>query len=215
MMKRFAMAASVLALSMTGASAATTTYVSQVEFLAAAPGVTLEDFNDFQQEVSFATADVVTSTGLTIRATGTPLATPGRNAVDVPPFGSSSFDVDGTALLNVVINSFDDTLTITLPAPVNAFGASFGAINDQFRRTNMEIGTTPVTMPFFQGTVLSFFGVGSDDAFDVVRLTYGGMTDGFSMDNVYFGAVDSQAVPLPAAGLVMVGGLAIFARRRR
>ncbi|MEO1659009.1 MAG: VPLPA-CTERM sorting domain-containing protein [Pseudomonadota bacterium] len=204
-------AAAAFGLVQGAASAATTTYTSEAAFLADTGALTLENFNSFTDEPIFANSSLATPSGVSLITAGTPLNNPLRNAINQP---ATSAGVDGTAHANVVLNSSDDVFTITLPTAVNAFGASFAALNDLERRTDLVVNGESIIMPVLSGgTSISFFGVTSDVAFTSVSFILVGRTDGFLVDNVYFGEVDP--VPVPAAGLLMAGAFAGLAGLRR
>ncbi|MEM6745822.1 MAG: VPLPA-CTERM sorting domain-containing protein [Pseudomonadota bacterium] len=212
MKKLLIAAAGAFGLAQGAASAAITTYTSEAAFLADTGALTPENFNSFTGEPSFANTSLATPSGVSLVTTGTLLNDPLRNAINQPLNASSA--VDGTAHANVVLNSSDDIFTITLPTAVNAFAASFRALNDLERRTDLVVNSESIIMPILaSGTSVSFFGVTSDVAFTSVSFVLVGKTDGFLVDNVYFG--DAEVVPIPAAGLLMAGAFAGLAGLRR
>lgn len=209
------------------ASAATfTTFTNRTVFDGAAGLLTIENFNSVVGEPSFAGV-ALTVGDLTLEATGpsTDLGLNQRNFIDQPTVDFSAFfDIDGTALANVLLFSDGDTLEIDFAAPVTAFGADFGDINfgaennDSLRTAILVLGqqiAMPIAMPI-NSVSLTFFGLISDTAFSSLSFIMVGENDGFSIDNVAFSAVPlPAALPLYGSGLAVMGFLAWRRKRKR
>ncbi len=102
--------------------------------------------------------------------------------------------------------------TITFDAPVRAFGASFGGMQNSALRTVIEVAGTTVTPPQQVGDTIQFFGLVSDTTFTTLRFV-GLANDGFGMDNVLFSA--AAPVPGPGGSALALGALAMLAAGAR
>ncbi len=204
------------------ASAATfTTFTNRTVFDGAAGLLTIENFNSVVGEPSFAgvaltVGDLTLEAGPSIDSVGNQ-----RNFIDQPTVDFSAFfDIDGTALANVLLFSDGDTLEIDFATPVTAFGADFGDINfgaannDSLRTAILVLGQQ-IAMPI-NSVSLTFFGLISDTAFSSLSFIMVGVNDGFSIDNVAFSAVPlPAALPLYGSGLAVMGFLAWRRKRKR
>lgn len=199
--------------------AAVTTYTTQASFALAAGSTTLVTFNDFATEVSFRTSALDVGP-FSLLGFGSDQG--GRNFIDRPPLGFSEFDVDGTTVVSAIVRTTDGGVgfTITFHAPILAFGASFGGLQNSMIRTLIELAGTTVTPPEQPVDMVQFFGVVSDTPFTTLRfIAAPERNDGFGMDNVLFAAAPTVETPVPAPGasalaLGALGMLAAVARRR-
>ena len=220
-MRAFALGIALALANGSNVSAATfTTFTDRIGFDAAAGLLTIEDFNSVAGQLSFAGV-TLTVGDLTLETTGTP-QTVLRNFIDQPPLEfSSEFNIDDTALANVLlrfddVNDDDDIFTINFATPVTAFGADFGGINNVILRTAITILGEQIAMPINPLSSPTFFGLLSDTAFSSLSfIQVGSDPDGFSIDNVTFSAVPlPAALPLFGSGLAVMGFLGWRSKRK-
>ncbi|MEM8754117.1 MAG: VPLPA-CTERM sorting domain-containing protein [Pseudomonadota bacterium] len=190
-------------------------FTDRTAFEAAATSLELETFNGVSGQPSFANTPLTVG-DLTLQSTGTLSSDIERNAIDQPPTQFGSFDIDGTAVANVLLTGGDDDFTITFADPITAFFADFGAFNDEIQRTQIVVNGEQILPPVSPDDAGSSFGFISDMAFTSILFTdFDGDNDGFSIDNIAYGDGDLTAVPVPATLPLLLGGLAIFGLMRR
>ena len=200
------------AVASSAAATSFTVFTDRASFDAAAGLTSFEDFNSVVGEPSFDGSDL-TIGDLTLRNDNT-LA---RGFIDQPPLQFSGFDVDGTAVANILVNS-SSSFTLGFSSAVTAFGADFGAFNDGIQRSLFNVLGEDILAPVQSGSTVQFFGFISDTAFDTFSiLSFEGAGDGFGLDNVSYG---TAAAPVPlAAGVVLLlsgmGGMAALRRKKK
>ena len=182
-------------------AAVITTFNDRMGFEAAAGTLATETFNSFTEQTPFHTTPLDVG-DFSLSLTGTP-QTGERNSIDLQPPQFSEFDVDGTTLANVLIQT-GTSFFITFDNPIFEFGADFGSIQDGQLRTNVYVGNDVLT-PLLN---TNFFGLISDTAFSVLEFRADfGVGDGFGLDNVSYGV---SPVPVPAAAWLFGSALLGF-----
>lgn len=195
-----------------GANAAVMSFDDRATFDGALTSQSTEDFNSFGSETSFASGSL-SAGDLTLSMSGT-LRSGQRNSIDMPTHQFSSFNIDGTTNANVLLDSADDVLTISFGSAVTAFGADFGSLNDNYRRTSILVNGERLTPGIVTGSNRTrFFGFTTDTAFSSVSFVFNRAADGFSIDNVSYG--DAAVVPLPATLPMLAFAMGAFALGRR
>ena len=200
-----------LVIQVSTANAGVITHTSRADFDAATGATIVEDFNSFTTEVDFRT-DPLDVGDFTISTTSPSLV---RNFIEIPPFQFTQLGVDGTNIINALVSS-GVSLSLTFDAPITAFGADFGQINDGFIRTEILAGGETFVPPVGGSNEARFFGFTSDTAFTTVEFV-GLENDGFGIDNVTFAPAVSGVVPEPTS-IAIFGALALVttsSRRRR
>lgn len=199
------------------AQAAIVAYDSKTAFESVFVQTGSEDFNGVAGQPSFSgTAFDLGS--FSLMTSGANLSTDeGRNAIDQPPPLFSSFNVDGTAFANILLNASDQTFTIVFSEAITAFGADFGGMNNSQARTSVTVAGETVVPSVTSGNQVRFFGVVSDVAFTTLVFAFNENNDGFSMDNVVFGtgAFAADPVPLPAAAVLFAPAIGALVGLRR
>jgi PEP-CTERM motif len=194
-----------------------TAYSDRSSFNMASGFVLTETFNGFTTEETFHTTPW--NAGLfTLSSAGT-LPTDGRrNRLNIAPVEFPEFTGDGTNVINVLLNSSDDSLIFSFASPVLSFGADFGGLNDIFPRTAVEIAGVNLIPAVTATAGYRFFGYVSDTSFDTVTFKYNSRTDGFSIDNVAFAPAPTTGqnpVPEPENIAMLLAGFGIMAIGRR
>ncbi|MEO1047742.1 MAG: PEP-CTERM sorting domain-containing protein [Pseudomonadota bacterium] len=199
-MKTLAAAATLAALLTAPVSAATTIYTDRASFDAAIVESDFVDFNDVPSQVNFRSSPFDAGP-FTLQGSGSGQGS--RNFIDIQPLQFSTFNIDGTTVANLLVNS-NSTVTFTFDNPITAFGADFGSINNVVLRTQANTGSDIVTPPVTPVSAAQFFGFTSDTPFtSLVFESAAPNGDGFGVDNVSVGA----AIPEPATWLMMLLGL--------
>jgi hypothetical protein len=238
-MKRIALGALTAALASAPALAAT--YNDPTLFFAD-PDTAGSVFEDFEGATFDGTT--ITFSGGTISCDGTTYCPPAPSA-GFTFFGLVAPD-DDSALsgVNAPYIASPDAILFSFTSPLTAFGIFIGGAGDLTSGTTTltaSLGNGEMfdivtdyampqddTFPTFTGNTL-FFGVTSETAFSTVSITGSLFGDGLSFDNLYFraaggpgngggGGEDPEVIPLPASGLLLLGGLAgiaVLRRRRR
>ena len=203
----FKFASAAILLVATPAFAQLTPYGSQADFLAATAATGLEDFND-ESLVPNMDGGTIATSSFTISSDASELAVLA---------GSSFGNLNGSQFFNGFVNTDpgEDTITVTFPSPVTAFGGTFGGPSSG-SGVALEVGGTRALSSFdyLTGGANGFLGFTSTTPFtsvDIVRsgdnTTFGEI---FGLDNVFF-----TAVPEPTSlALLGLGGLALLRRRR-
>lgn len=236
-----AVAVIAYALAAGSADAGVTLFSARTAFVAATgPAMTLETFNSFQAEASFATTSLVIGQ-LTFAGFGHQA---GGNIIDLAPHQFEAQNLDGTP--NASVTTFPDGgFDITFAHAVKAFGAGFGDLQDRGLRTRVRLlnGLGEIvdvaTPPVQQTDGASFFGFISDTAFTTLRFIGTDIDegDGFAVDDLLFGdpapvtgggggggeggggegGGPGAGVPEPSTWSLLIGGfgLAGVALRRR
>ncbi len=202
MMKKVLLASTAVAMAAAAvpASAATTVFTDRASFDLAAGATTLVDFNSFASEVDFRTTALDVGP-FSLAGSGTNQVD--RNFIDLQPPQFSVFDVDGTTFANLLTNN-NSTVTITFDSAIFAFGADFGALNDDIARTEIVAAGDTLAPSITAGNQVRFFGFTSDTAFTTVTFT-GGPGDGFGVDNVSFGGL-AGGIPEPTTWAMLIFG---------
>jgi MoxR-like ATPase len=125
-----------IALSVTAASAAPTTFTDRSAFQAELGSFTVETFNSFAVETPFHSSPLATPSGLTLSMSAGVSTAPIRNKIDLPPVAFGEFDVNGTALANVFTRA-GESLFLSFAAPMFGVGFDLGAFNDDDLRTQV------------------------------------------------------------------------------
>lgn len=195
------------------ASAATVVFENRDDFEAASGSLAVFDFNGFTADTSFRTAPLDVGP-FTLQTTGaiSPFLT-GRNLIDVPPLVFTTFNVDGTAILNgfVTRNLFSSSVfDIIFDTPIFSFGADFADLQTDTGTTRLIVNGEALAPSVAAPNAVRFFGFTSTEAFTTVRFdTVGFGSDGFGADNITFGgAAVVAAVPEPATWLTLILGFA-------
>lgn len=237
-MKRIALG--VLAASLVSAPALAATYNDPTLFFAD-PDTAGSVFEDFEG----ATLDgsTITFGGGTASCVGTAYCPPAPST-GFTFFGLAAPDDDAALSgLNAPYIASPDAILFSFTSPLTAFGIFIGGAGDLTSGTTTltaSLGNGEMfdivtdyarrqddTFPTFTGNTL-FFGVTSEAAFTTVSITGSLFGDGLSFDNLYFRAAggpgnggggggdpDPEVIPLPASGLLLLGGLAGVAALRR
>ena len=116
--------------------------------------------------------------------------------MDIPPYEFGSFNIDGTALLNILTTS-DSSFLISFNAPIQSFAIDLAEFQDEVIRTQLVIDGQ-VSTPSI-GT--NFIGFTSDTGVSVVEFR-GVANDGFSLDNLTYGLA-TTTVPEPMSVLLI------------
>lgn len=189
-------------------------FFDRTAFEAAAGSTFIQTFDSVSADASFKDQTVVVN-DLSLRADNVNDA-----RIDVSPFASGGYSVNGTPYLRVFLESSDDIFRISFANPVTAFAADFRSLNARggtMRDTVFTVlGQTPLLPTVVSAGDTSFFGIVSDTAFSEVAFTRGARDSRFGLDNVQTASV--APIPLPATGLLLLGaivGLGAVARRRR
>jgi hypothetical protein len=211
-MRRSFLGAALVACTAASAQAATTTSTGEAAFLAAAPGLDLDDFED-------ATFD-----GTSIGFDGGTITCSGGNLCNV--FFGLSFGFAGTSLSgdNAPFFATPDTITFSFGAAITAFGIFIGGAGDVGLQTLTATLSTGDMVTVLQddtaasGTFVgntNYVGVLSDTPFTSISFTGTDDNDGVFFDDARWGT--PAAIPVPAAGFLLAGALAglLLARRRR
>jgi hypothetical protein len=149
----------------------------------------------------------------TLTTSGQNLVAGERNAIDQPPTTIVAYDIDGTAVANILLSDPSHVFTLNFSSAITSFFADFARLNDDGLNTEILVNGTVVT-PSVDGGVRGF-GFISDTAFNLITVRYVA-NDGFAMDNVAYGGI--AAIPLPASLpllLAAVGAVGLVRRRRR
>jgi hypothetical protein len=157
------------------------TFTNRATFNGAVGPTTVEDFNSFGSEVPFHTTPLDVGP-FTFFMTGSPVTTPPRNSIELPPLVFPEFNVDGTTIANVRTIG-GDSLFLSFDKPTLAFGADFASFNDSSLRTQIVVDGELVTPPVTAGEQVRFFGFETDRFFSTVEFR-GISADGYAMDNV-------------------------------
>jgi hypothetical protein len=200
------------------ATAQVAAFTDRATFIGSAGSVLTEGFNGVVADTQF-TNNTLAFTGFRVRADDVSGFAPGLNFVDVPALAGgsitpASYDVDGTALLTLGINT-GISVTFTFNRPITAVGFDTRRMQNQSDLIQIEVGGTtqlPPVLPLFVGYV-------STTPFTTLtfnRQAIATSGDGFSVDNLTFSS--SAAVPEPANWAMLIAGFGLvgtMARRRR
>lgn len=204
-----------LTLGMISTTQAATVYTSRDAFITDTVNINTENFNSITDFTPYHSTPLDTG-AFTISMTGTVRTDSGRNVIDPAPPQFASFDVDGTQIANVLIDS-GSSLFLTFDQAIYSFGVDLASLNDNILRTEIIAANTTTTPQIEAETFVRFFGISSSTAFTTIEFR-GIANDGFGMDNVMYSTAPVSAVPVPAAvwlfgsGLI---GLAGIARRKK
>jgi hypothetical protein len=183
-------------------------YSDQSDFLSYTTSLALEDFNSQTNGATFHTTPLDVGS-FTLSMTGTPEMN--RNYIDFPPVEFSTFDIDGTTVVNAY-TSGDDSLFLTFDSAINAFGVDLAAFNDGVHRTSIFVNGTELIPSATSGDQVRFFGLISETIFTTIEFR-GLRNDGYALDNVLYGT--GIAVPVPAAAWLFGSALAGLGWLRR
>jgi hypothetical protein len=201
----------------TSQAAVITNYSDRVSFNTASGFVLTDTLNGFATEEAFHTTPW--NAGLfTLSMAGTPVTDGRRNRLNIPPVEFPEFTGDGSSVINVLLNSSDDSLIFTFASPVLSFGADFGGLNDIFPRTSVEIAGVTLIPDTTPTAGYRFFGYVSDTSFSTLTFKYNSRTDGFSIDNVAFAPAPTTGpnpVPEPENIVMLLAGFSFMAIGRR
>ena len=192
------------------AAASFTTYTDRVAFEAASGALSSQDFNAVVGQPSFNGVDQ-TFGDITLRNDD---AGGSRGYIDQPPAQFVEHDIDGTANANLYAGP-SASVVIQTAFSVRAFGADWGAMNDDAQRSGFSVLGEEILAAVQSGTTVQFFGFIADTEFDEIRIIFVDANEGFSMDNLSYGSAAVAAVPLPATGLLLLGALGALGLRRR
>jgi hypothetical protein len=206
--KHLAVLAALVAGASTGASASLTLYTDRAAFQAALTGgFSTENFNGVVGEPSFQTAPLAVGS-LTLQGAGANQQD--RNFIDQAPALFPEFNVDGSAFAHLLVNSSQggSSVTIGFASSVFGFGADFAGMQDGLLRTELMVGSDVFTPAITATNTIRFLGFISDTAFSTVTLRSASANngDGFGVDNVTFGNVET--VPEPTGLALVVTALA-------
>ncbi len=222
------------------ASAAVVQYNDVVSFNAALPGgtSTLETFDGEAPQV-FTEGAASNFDGFSLSYMDSPASSQFAGIYTAAQVnGGSGTALNGTNSLswgeyNPVTGSLSGsgdgpTVTFNFFTSITAFAFDFSD-SDSTDSYSVQIGSDPafaLAVPGGGTTFQSFFGFVSDTAFSTItfrQTATGGITETFSVDNIRTNGVSAPpppvaAVPLPAAGWMLIAGigsLAAFRRRKR
>ncbi len=185
--------------------AALIVYVDRGLFEAAAGQLERQDFDDFPREAEFRNRPLDLGK-VSVQGFGTGQID--RNLVDLPEVAYAEFDVDGTTILNLLVNQAS-WVQFEFDAPVVAFGADFAGLNNGAESTLLDVEGASAQPPAASGNAKTFFGVMSDTPFRTLRLVHreNSGSDGFGLDNLVY------ELPEPGPWLLLVAGAGLARRR--
>lgn len=212
----FAIASASLA---AAANAQVAAFADRASFLAAAGTVRTETFNGVAADTSLTNA-TLGFTGFGVRADDVSGGSGSFNFVDVLPLAGggitpANYDVDGTTLLSLSVNTTGISVTFTFDNPITAVGFDTRRMQNLSDLVLIGLGgqtVSPPVLPLFLGYV-------STTPFTTMTFTNqagASVGDGFSVDNLTFSS--SAAVPEPASWAMMIAGFGLvgtMVRRRR
>jgi hypothetical protein len=196
-------------LAVRSAGAATLTFVDRGAFVIATGSMSLETFDSFNAEASFADAPLVVG-DLTLSSFGRQL---GGALIDLAPHQFATQNINGTP--NASVTTFTDSgFDIAFSHAVTAFGATFADLQDRALRTHLLVAGETLAPPIQQADGVTFFGFISSTPFTHIRFIGTGNPegDGFALDDLLFGdpnPATGGGVPEPASWTLMIAGLGL------
>lgn len=194
------------------ANAASQTFTSEANFLAAVPGLSMESFEALPG-TPLGTAPVVTPLlSLSVSLPGLAVQT-GPNTPQ-PGFDTAASDGSHYVLVYAA-GTAPGTLTLTFARPVTAFGFTTSDIGDSAGRAG-ALRLTTSTGTYASGVaVLSlpevlpsgatqFIGLSQSQPFTQVQLTFNGFDEAYGVDGIYLA---TAAVPEPESWALLAAGL--------
>ncbi|MEM9840622.1 MAG: hypothetical protein AAF830_15895, partial [Pseudomonadota bacterium] len=203
------------------ATASYTVFTDRTAFTAALVGTyETEDFNDVLVDTFFVN-DAVQFDHFSVGYSGT-LRFPTFNLVDAATPTSGSVGLNNPFGSSAVVGGVNpgEAVSFMFNSPVYAFGGDWAEINDRdiIRRQDVQRSVFEVNDETFDAPLnfSGFWGVVSEDPFDTFQVVGLGATEGFGLDDAVFADAEDIMgnVPIPAAGALFAGALALLRRKR-
>lgn len=199
------------------AEAGTLTFSDRATFQSAAGATSIEDFDSFGSDTSYAGSSLTVG-ALTLIGTNSDQR---WNKIDVTPYQFSNFSMGDSSPVATTITGTPlgggAPFIIEFEKSITAFGANFASVNDNFLPDGTLRNKTTLSLVFADGTEEvveqlptllngAFYGLVSDKAFKAVSFT-SDFNDGWAIDNVEY----ATAVPEPASLLSLAAISAVAA----